>query len=142
MTKKAKRKSWKDKKFFHIHVPVWNLDVCVSVAYNGKETYEKLQKITEVKKDILDDIKVLLYEYDTEGEEVKGRMFSLSGGYIVCIRPYKDDFRRTIALIVHEMTHVSHYILRDRRIPLSEDTEEAYAYLVEFLVKETLNKLY
>jgi len=35
--------------------------------------------------------------------------------------------------LVHELVHTAHHLLDTRSVPLSEDTEEVYAYLIEFL---------
>ncbi len=70
---------------------------------------------------------------EDDGVATEARMYPLPKGFIVFINP-RASWISTFGSLVHEMTHVSHYLLRDRRIPLNEDTEEAYTYLVEYLV--------
>ena len=40
--------------------------------------------------------------------------------------------------LVHECFHAISYVLRNRGIPLNDDTEEAFAYAIGFLVDEIL----
>lgn len=46
----------------------------------------------------------------------------------------------SIGVLVHELSHVTNSILRDSNIPLTEETEEAYTYLLEYLTREALDK--
>jgi hypothetical protein len=45
---------------------------------------------------------------------------------------------KTPQLVAHEVFHAVSYILRRKGLPLSDDTEEAYAYLIQFLTTEIL----
>lgn len=38
-----------------------------------------------------------------------------------------------VSQLAHECFHVAHSILQDRGMKLSDDSEEAYAYLIQFL---------
>lgn len=52
------------------------------------------------------------------------------GGSIIWFNP-----KAGLGTYVHELTHASHHLLKKREIPLSDDTEEVYAYLIDFLFK-------
>lgn len=54
----------------------------------------------------------------------------------------KDDWVETTGTVVHEAIHLVHYILRRARLPLTEESEEAYTYLTESIVEETLRIIY
>lgn len=41
-------------------------------------------------------------------------------------------------ILAHEIFHAVSYSLRHKGLPLSDDTEEVYAYLIQFLMKEIL----
>jgi len=41
-------------------------------------------------------------------------------------------------IVAHEVFHAVSYGLRMKGLPLTDDTEEAYAYLMQFLIKEIL----
>lgn len=56
------------------------------------------------------------------------------GGSVIWLHP-----EAKLGTLVHEIVHASHHLLKCREVPLSEDTEEVYAYLQQFLV-ETLTK--
>lgn len=46
----------------------------------------------------------------------------------------------SISELLHEIVHATAILLRDRGVPLSRDTEEVYAYMVEFLFKGLTTK--
>ena len=71
-----------------------------------------------------------------------GRMFILKQGYAVFLRFPKNSFRLNIALLSHEISHVVSFLLMDRRIKLSQDSDEVYAYLTEELTYKFLKELY
>jgi hypothetical protein len=48
------------------------------------------------------------------------------GGSIIWAHPSSK-----MGTIVHEIVHAAHHLLDRRSVPLSEDTEEVYAYLIE-----------
>lgn len=57
------------------------------------------------------------------------------GGSVIWANPHA-----IIGTLVHEVTHAAHWLLKQRSVPLSEDTEEVYAYLQEFLFNELVKK--
>lgn len=74
---------------------------------------------------------------DAHGEQsfTKAVQFPFpGGGSVVWARP---DAR--LSTLVHEITHAAHHLLSRRDTPLSEDTEEVYAYLNEFLFKSLVD---
>ena len=46
-----------------------------------------------------------------------------------------------MALLIHELSHATNFILREVGIPHTESTEEAYTYLLEYLTRETLERI-
>jgi hypothetical protein len=46
---------------------------------------------------------------------------------------YKD-----VSCLVHECFHAIHFLLKDKGIKLSHDSDEIYAYMLQMLVKEVL----
>lgn len=58
----------------------------------------------------------------------QGEAFFLSGGgALVWMR--RDDK----GVLVHELMHVAWHILSSKGVPLTDDTQEAYCYLIEHL---------
>lgn len=45
---------------------------------------------------------------------------------------------KDISVIAHEVFHAVHYVLERKGIKLSDETDESYAYLIQFLMKEIL----
>ena len=72
----------------------------------------------------------------TEGVTVKtsGRTVT-----IYLASPPRDA--RSVALLIHELSHATNFILQEVGIPHTEDTEEAYTYLLEYLTRETLERI-
>ncbi len=134
-TKKTK-KDFSDKKIFVVHVGVYRTDIVFCINSSRAEIIEWFKKNAKasLKKTELDGF------HETETNE--GRMIQISGGFLVLLKVKKDYFREFVGNLVHEATHVSHYLLRDRRIPLIEDTEEAYTYLVQHIVVQALLESY
>lgn len=55
-----------------------------------------------------------------------------------------DKFEYTpkwISILVHECLHLTFEILKDRQLFYSKETEEAYCYYHDYLVKEALDRL-
>lgn len=78
------------------------------------------------------------YVLEFDENEVKGKD---SGGRIALymLEIPKDSY--SISVLVHECMHLTAKILLPRRIELDSDgSEEAYAYLIEYLVRTILDK--
>ena len=50
------------------------------------------------------------------------------GGSVIWAKPSEG-----LPTLVHEITHAAHHLLKCRDIKLTDETEEVYAYLVQFL---------
>lgn len=138
--KKIKKKDWFDKKFFIVHIDVYSVDIVFCVDQKEEEIKKYLKKVSGENYEKFDES--LLDEWD-EVQTNLGRMVPFSGGFVVLLKVTKEmGFRHFLSIAAHEVIHVTHYMLRNRRIPLSEDTEEVYTYLSENILLQTLNKLY
>ena len=128
------------KRYFVINSDVYHQDILVCINLTPAEA---IKVYCSKNKEATDEDKKML-KADTEHNlnSTLGTMFPMSKGYIVILKWHKNNFRRDLCTGIHEFTHVSHYILRNIRIPLSVDTEEAYTYLVEDLMRKFLFKLY
>ena len=65
----------------------------------------------------------------------------LPNGYVMCIK-HLDSWISTVGLVAHESLHLTHYILRRAGIELTKESEEAFTYLQEDIIKKILNKIY
>ena len=73
---------------------------------------------------------------DTEGVTV-----TTSGRTVTIYLASLPQDAQSVALLIHELSHATNFILREVGIPHTEDTEEAYAYLLEYLTRETLGRI-
>lgn len=126
------------KKFFVVTADVFNTDIGFCINATEKEVDAWVKKMSGSK--YADFEKSQLEDWDNSKENL-GRMIQFGGGFVILIKEIKD-FRNFVAILTHEIVHVTHYLLRNRRTPLNEDTEEVYTYLTECLIRQALNKLY
>lgn len=135
---KLKKQCWEKKQIICINVDVFKVDVVIIVDGQEKDAIQWFKRVSDKDvKEFAEGIKG--WDEDSKGM-VEGRMFELMDGFVVFLKTYKS-WIKLFGNLVHEMTHVTQYLLKHRRIPLSEDTDEVHAYLVEFLVKEAAKKL-
>lgn len=133
------KKRWEKKQRFCIDVGVFNTEVMVFVNHSEREI------LAWAKKAVPDDIETVKEEIENWDEHVAsrsedGRMCRLAGSFFVLLKPYAN-LSSTVSSLVHELTHVTQYLLRRRRVPLTQDTEEVHAYLIDYLVREAANKM-
>lgn len=145
MRKKLRRKKrdYYHKQLFVLTNHTFSVDILFAVNMTASEISSHAKR-----KGVLKDICGWIAENtkdwsdDLSSMETRGRMYPMPRGFLVCLKFKKDDFRNSIGNLVHEITHVVHYMLRQRRIPLNEDTEEIYTYAIEDLTKRSLWQLY
>jgi hypothetical protein len=118
---------------------MFKVDVGVAVNLKERDTMKRLRALCD-DESMLAEVKSEIDEWDNA--TTLGRMCLMGGGFVVLLRTIDSPFHQIASLVTHEMVHVTQYLLRKRRIPLSEDTEEVHAYLTEHLVGETLARLY
>jgi hypothetical protein len=127
-------------RFFKIEADIFKVDVGVAVNLKQHDLMRKVRRLCS------DEAMLQELREESEGWDSakcgEGRMCKMGGGFIVLLRAEKIGFCTFSALIVHEMVHVTQYLLRDRRIPLVQDTEEIHAYLTEHLVEKALKRVY
>lgn len=137
-SKKNIKRVWTDKSNFHVSVEMFKVDIVFVCNCNEQETKKALK---EACGDNFDRFKnKYLKGWNNDG--TLGRMIPFMGGFVVLLKEDTGGFRTFVSIMIHEITHVVQYLLRDRRIPLTEDTEEVYAYLTEYITREALLKLY
>lgn len=133
-----KRKEYWRSQVIRLHIDVYDTDVVLSINTNGRDTLKKIKP----HKRYLEEVKSCCDGWDAKSKSTDGCMYQVGGGFLVFLDLQKGKFRTGVSLLVHELTHVVHYLLRDRRIPLSEETEEAHTYLIQYLTKAALVALY
>lgn len=138
-----KKKEYYRPQAFSVTLPEFSQEILVCINLNEKEIRKEVNK--KVRKDREKEINELL-DFQLQGwdEDVNlGQMIEFDvGGYLILLKFEKDEFRKDVGSLVHEVTHVIQYYLRKRRVPLVVETEEIYASMTEYLVVEILKKLY
>ena len=93
--------------------------------------------LKEASKEITGEkLDVLKKEYNVFSQDGYTLGFQIalgSGTSLIWLHPSAKS--RTL---IHEIVHSVHYIFREREIPLSEDTEEVAAYMIEYICNELL----
>lgn len=103
--------------------------------------FDVLVSIGEEHADILKHIKKTGYELDDEEKEKiwmsgRGRTIMLKGGQtIVRLDTETPD------VIAHEVFHAVAFLMDKIKIKLTQDSDEAFAYAIEFLTKRIYKEL-
>lgn len=108
-------------KILHIFDPIYRQNY----YYFNCKTEKEYQKLLKIK-----------FRINTEIRERDGgcEVYEQSGTDVCFIWSKGRD----IPVIAHEIMHAVSYVLRRKGIGLSKETDEAYGYLAQFLMKEIL----
>lgn len=116
----------------YFHENLFNIDF-VLVLCEWKEFLQEAKNI--VSEDKFSSLKEMVEKH---GEDVwcQATQFPFGGGgSIIWSKPENE-----LGTLVHEITHAVHHALKARSVPLSEDTEEVYAYMMESVFRGILEK--
>lgn len=125
---KQTSKTPKNIKPFTVNHGTYPFDIMVFIDQSDEVVYKELNKyidLTEEDKEIL----------KCEGN---GRTVMLEGGQTVMRIVQGKQFHETIA---HEIFHCVDFLFRKIGIQLSENSDEAYAYQIEYLTKQLYEKI-
>ena len=127
----------KDKKQFCISIDTFCVDIQFFINYSGPDILNYCKKKNKPLFELIKDL-----DFDSYNDlAVEAMMYPLKRGYMVMLKFYKDSFRMNLSNAMHEISHLVSWILLDRRIKLSKNTDEVYAYLTEEIVRKFLLKL-
>ena len=130
-----KKPKLESKKYFKISCETFATDVACFINFSMDEAIQYCEK----KK--LTALAEMLKKQDKQGLDdlaLLARMYPLDRGYAVFLNFKKNEHRRNISIFAHELSHVVSWMLMDRRIPLTKDSDEVYAYATEELMKKFL----
>jgi|SRR5690606_13935475 len=126
------------KKFFIINLPVYNIDLAISVGQDDKDFKRSIYRVWNIPEN---DFSPSIPEY----AQATTLCLDLDGVYVpYCIRfknhPKKDGTagHKNIA---HEALHATYRILRSRGLHLTYESEEAFTYLLGHIVEQIYNNL-
>lgn len=113
------------KRAFTIREPIYSADIWVSAGWPWKEAEKRINK--------------LLNANNTEETESLARTLFIPGFMGCCI--WFQKCRPTPCIIAHESFHATTHILKSAGVKFSANSEEAFAYLIAYLVREIHRKL-
>lgn len=117
---------------FIINLEVYPFDVMVSIG----ETDEAVVKMFEKKG-------IEMGEEAKEAIKIRGkaRTIMLVGGQSLLRLPKHPETNFEYAVLQHEIFHVVEFVMSKIGIKLCNKSDEAYAYLIQFLTLKIYNKL-
>lgn len=127
---RVKGKKLARKGFFELKGSVFPTDVLVCL---GKTEQEITEYITDVFDYALSD------EEKTDLKPSKawqGRTVLMEGNWIVMMLKHHPANASGFAILAHEIFHATDMMLRIRSIKLSNDSDEVWAYQIQWLTKE------
>ena len=66
----------------------------------------------------------------------KGKSLLLPGGQMILYMPELPKDIKGLSILSHEIFHIANFTLNKAGINLTDDSDEAYSYLIEFLTKK------
>lgn len=107
-----------------------------AIKFLKKQTTENAKVMTKALEENIEEM--------TESVPKKGAGVLFHGlpvGYLMMFN-HDDSWIRTVGMVTHESFHFVDYVLKRAGIKLSEDSDEAYTYLLEHVVTDILKELY
>lgn len=90
-------------------------------------------------KDFVESVKKMCTSYEPDKEDLhregKCELLIIKDVKIVLLWTLRKD----IQVLAHEACHAAYFTLKHRGINITDDSEEIMAYLIERIVRETLN---
>jgi len=116
-----------------INVDIYNQDVMVHLG-----SLESLTKVLKkyMEQNIIDNV-IREFEHTTLGHS----LYEESKGVFIVFMPEKPINALGWGTLSHELLHVTNGIMKKVGIPFSQDTEEAYTYLLGFLTRKVMNNI-
>lgn len=115
-----------------IRVDIYNRDVIVHCG-KMKPLRKYLSKF--LSRDAVDEICEHLKDCSL------GMTVQIADGGILVYMPHEPVNAKGLGVLVHELFHAAYFIMRKAGIDCNDSTDEAYAYLIEFLVEKAFSSL-
>lgn len=123
--------------FFLLKADPYTVDVAFAIEETNESVYRYLKMNLRMSQSVVDSLK----ERDKEKPKFVGRtnLFD-NGGVLVRVNaPVQGPI--TMGLLVHEIFHATSYILTNAGMPLKDESEEAWAYLLQDLTAKALKRV-
>lgn len=130
------------KKLFAITADPYNQDCIVGINCEFSDIEKHIKKYnTAGAKAIIKHIDENRKGYDDKDIGLGCLYKEFPKGFAMIIN-VQDTWIDTTKIVVHECFHLTSYIMRRVGMPLTEESEEAYTYLQEELVRKILVEIY
>lgn len=120
------------KKIFIVDHGTYPFDILVCIGVGDEEIYKQIEKtgyrLSEKERDFI----------RMEGE---GRTVILEGGQTVLRLALKKDAIKFYATLAHEIFHAVDMLFKRINLKLDENSDEAFAYQIEYLTGSIYEKL-
>ena len=120
---------------FNIQADPYQTDILFCLDASLKEVERHMRRHLKAKPDVIS------FMHDNLRDAKDGRCVMFDNGAILIFIPHKVVNALTMGLLVHEVYHAVHFILRRAGIKHSDHTEEAYAYLVQHLCELAFRRI-
>lgn len=74
-------------------------------------------------------------------DEDRGKSILLDGGQMILFMPKVPKNVFDLSVLAHEIFHITDYTMEKAGIRLTESSDEAYSYLIQFLTKKILGMI-
>ena len=120
------------KKHFKIDYGTYPFDCLIYIGHSDEEVIKHFERnyynLSDEEKEVL----------EMRGH---GRAGEIKGGYFLRLEDLDIKNPNSLALMSHEIFHLVDFLLRRIGMTLSEDSDEAYAYLIQYLTEQILKKI-
>lgn len=119
---------------FSIRLSIYKTTIDVVIGGTDNERKEFLLKFYEYNN-------VMYIIEETQAHDATTVLHHKTGDIIIMMNENPKTSNFWMSILVHETSHATRKILDRINTPHTEDTEEVYAYLQQFIFEEILNNL-
>lgn len=125
-------------KFFILNVPIYNTQFIVSVDQTDSQFLKSVAKENlNLEPEV---IAMGLFGEEGTGHVTLGHVVNRQGYPVIFRLRGNPDSPKKIASMTHEVFHVVSKTLRNKGMTLVPESEEAYAYLLDYIVEQILER--
>jgi hypothetical protein len=134
------------KKVFVLDIKPYNQN-CIVICNGTFEDAEKIFRRNKENANARENLEHIEKEREHYPKDFRPKMgdatlfTKLPNGYVMMFNK-EDSYVSTTGSIVHESLHLVHYVLRRARLELTEESEEAYTYLLTDIVEEIIGNIW
>ncbi len=126
------------KKFFLIDIPIYDVHLAVSIGQSDKEILlscgKKIPNLSEK------EIEYIGKKFQDTSSNGRTTALSYVGPYIIRLK-YSPKTAKGAGVLSHEALHMVRWCLESRGMRLCDKSEEAYNYLLGYVVTEIHKRL-